>query len=133
MWRSLPFDGSLCVFDDIMEYISIRNGIQPGTERVFLHPNMNYRHRRDSFNRQHIGINSFKGFIRAACDAECIHGDGILKLVTSHLIRGTVLSALCRTIHVKSSIQIQTGHRTVNSTKNSKIFWVKNVEINSQI
>lgn len=39
LWRRTALDGKLCVFDDLEEYINIRNLLQPATVHFFLQQN----------------------------------------------------------------------------------------------
>lgn len=119
LWKSTALGGKLCVYDDILDYIKIRNSLQPATDRFFLQPNdrATLSSRRTFFTRQHVGKNSFMNFIKIACDAEGVCGEGMKDLITNHSTRGTVVSSLCRTSHANSSIKMRSGHRTDETLK----------------
>lgn len=50
--------------------------------------------------------------LKDACLREGISGEAVKAYVTNHCTRAAVVSALCRTAHSDSAVQLKTGHRT---------------------
>ena len=119
IWRSTALDGKFCVYDDIIEYIRLRNALQPASYRFFLQPNdrADFSSRRSFFPRQHVGKISYINFIKAACLVDTLCGEGVKDYIIKHCTRGTVISSLSRTSLADSSIMIHSGNLTDSTSK----------------
>lgn len=64
------------------------------------------------FTRQHIGKNSFMGYIKKAWEEQIISGDGMKELITMHCTRGSVVSTFCMTRQNYRSLKMRSSQKS---------------------
>jgi len=116
-------DGTLNVFEEIDEYIELRNKMEKQNPRFFLQAsrrNPILLQLTEFFNDQPIGVSSFRNLVKNVCIAENVRGNGVHDYVTNHRLRGTMTSLLLDAGFSDTTVSMRTGHRNNDSLKSYK-------------
>lgn len=73
IWDEGYDGGDINFFEDVYEYLSIRESLEAGTDRIFLSINHKTTHRLDLFKRQNLVKNTYTSALKITCLAESIH------------------------------------------------------------
>lgn len=108
------FDG-ISFYDDVDEYINIRDSMNVSTGRFFLSANQAGKRKREFFKRQNLGINKFLQVVKTVSMKEGVSGIGSKAFATNHGLRGTLASLLIQSGHSDTSVSKRTGHKDLRS------------------
>ena len=121
IWNRLLLDGTLNVYKDIHEYLTIRKQMKidgKNGDRFFLQANSKGTHKSNFFRKQVIGKNSFRKIVPNLCAKVGITGTGVNDCVTTHGLRGTMITLLLEAGHADTTIMLRSGHSQVQSVLN---------------
>lgn len=118
VWNRTCLGGKLNLFEDLEDYMRIRNSLDCGSDRFFLAANARATTFENFFKRQHLGRNAFARIVGSICRKEGITGTGVKQGMTLHGLRGSVVTLLFEDGQNDVNVAMRTGHRDLSSLKN---------------
>jgi len=109
--------GILNVFEDISEYMVLRDMMGCSVERFFLAVNHKAKDTQRFSKNSPLGRNSFSKIVGDVCKREGDTGCGEKDAVVTHGLRGTAVTLLREQGFSDSAIAMRTGHRDPRSLK----------------